>query len=538
MSTEELASQLPKVPQDMEEIETSPEMPEKLSKRKWFDVNTVFTLLVTGQARSGKGVFIDWIVDTFYRAGFTVIWLFSALGYENLFCVINKDCRARWNQFKQENPDQAKTLLPACMCHDTIPALWMIPNYIEIDQKSLDRFNGVYWQGYDEYNEAYINGHVDSWLPPQFDFTNLKKPAKLRPFPKLITYQFTTPTTPQRSEIFRKEFRKMVEIAKKEHRIILNSPAIYSSDHHGKMEKYHTVAEVLRYIQEELCNDPLFDIVPRIKGKKLTPYEKSNHKIAIIFNELRGACPNEQFMADTEASVSKRATYSFMPERRHAKSWVVGDCQSPTDIHSKVRMQFSEIKAFKRTTYSLIGEENAKFYENIDNLCNNKYIQWRVGIDTQGNFHPERVPDYAKKRLLKQHKLCRISELPDNRVLIKLENGEFKLRKVKFARFHHKADKRDTFEQITGIHWKVNKSKQTTTADEPKNDKKINRKDAKEGYMLRIQQMLKDGKKFEQIRVELKELEDKGVMSPNLNFGEKKSKSINNDYLRWLDKQK
>ena len=145
MSTEELAGQLPKIPQDVEEIETSPEMPEKLSKRKWFDVNTVFTMLVTGQARSGKGVFIDWIVDTFYRAGFTVIWLFSALGYENLFCIINKDCKARWNQFKQENPDQAKTLLPACQCHDTIPALWMIPNYIEIDQKSLDTFNGVYW---------------------------------------------------------------------------------------------------------------------------------------------------------------------------------------------------------------------------------------------------------------------------------------------------------------------------------------------------------------------------------------------------------
>ena len=50
--------------------------------------------------------------------------------------------------------------------------------------------------------------------------------------------------------------------------------------------------------------------------------------------------------------------------------------------------------------------------------------------------------------------------------------------------------------------------------------------------------MLKDGKKFEQIRLELKELEDKGVMNPNLNFGVKKSKSINNAYLRWLDKQR
>ena len=239
-----------------EPLVSSPQLPQKLSATPWFDVNIPFSMMILGMTRAGKGVMMDWAIQQMYDAGIQIIHLFSALGFENLFYIVNKNCRDRWKV--ELDIHQEKKYDLHCNCHGTIKTLWMIPDYIEMSQKSIQ-----------DYNEK------------------MGKSV-------LKTMKFTTPTTPPRTELFRNQFRKIVETAKKEHRIIVNSPAIYPADHHGKMEKYHTVAEVLRYVQEELCEDPLF----RRSTTRKDNWEKSQHKICIVLNEARACAPSAKFSGD------------------------------------------------------------------------------------------------------------------------------------------------------------------------------------------------------------------------------------------------
>ena len=145
-----------------EPLYSTPSTPQKLVNQPWFDVNTPKTIYVCGQKRAGKGVAMDWMIERMYRNGITIIHLFSAGGYENLYYVVTKKCKDRWTKELEIHPDRANEL--GCRCHSTIPILWMIPEYIEMKQDTVDRFNGVYWSNWNEYNEAYIKGYVLSLI--------------------------------------------------------------------------------------------------------------------------------------------------------------------------------------------------------------------------------------------------------------------------------------------------------------------------------------------------------------------------------------
>ena len=443
-----------------EPLTSSPIFPKKLTQKPWLDVNIPISAMIMGEKRSGKGKMMDRIIDILYSNGFFIFYMFSALGYENLFTVINRMCKQYWDEYFKQNPEDKRKIIPSCMCHGIIPIVAMIPDYIEPDQKSVDKFNGLYWKTLDEYKQ--YSFEITQQDKEKLTKGELKKPKEFQPEQEKLPIKFmhfTPPTAPALVPAYRKQLREMVAVCKREHRVLVFSPAFTQSN----KDKFETIAQSLRYIQDELCNDPLFDYVPREKGRKLSRWQLSNNKIAIVINEARAVFPSQAMSGDTESTSSKRAGYRFMPERRHAKSWVFIDTQSPMDLYDKLRNQFSDIKIFKRITRELCGEENSEFFDKVERACD--------AVITAKGFDPKKpVKQTVKMQMLFKDAICRLPELPDNYFCVRSGNGEYQFRKVKHARFHHKQDISDDWKKLTGITWKVNTS--MVEHDLPKKKKK------------------------------------------------------------------
>ena len=507
-----------------DEVPFSSKIPVKLSKRPPVNWTIPFSLLVNGQARSGKGVALDQLIGDSYFNGILTILLFSALGFENLFAVINKHCKSRWKKQVELDPNKYKFALPACQCSGTIDSIWVIPNYVYPDMKTVEKFNKTeYWDSFEEYCDYYMKEfgvvEINSIEKKLLESFKLKKPESIITHDKLKIMKFTPPTSESKIPAFRQEMRKILEVAKTEHRLVIHSPAIYPTDHKGKVDKYSFVAEFLRYIQGEFCDDPLMNYIENGKNR----WERANNAISIFVNELRACCPSSKLSGDPESSPSKREMYNFMPEKRHAKARVIADCQSPTDLFDGVRMQFSELKAFKRTTFALIGDENQKFFSMIENYCNSIFESW--------GFNKNSVPDEAKTRLLEQYNICRMGEIPDDRILFKLENGEYQLKKVKQALFHHKIDKTDSFTQISGIKWTLKRD----VADEPKEKTKKSKVEKNDEYTL-IEKMRVEKKSYPDIIKHFLDIDNEKGVTDSKWIAETK-KNLSNKFNRWKSRR-
>ena len=219
-----------------EPLLSTPKKPEKLAKQAWFAVNTPTTYWVVGQKRSGKGVAIDQFITRWLRAGLFLFYMHSAGGFENLYLCVNKNCKARWKNAiaKGEISEEGRL---HCNCSKAVAIVVMIPDFIKMNQESVDRFNGVYWSGLDEYTEAYISCKVDE--PPIHlqDYTKVKKPHKLRPYPMIIFKSFKVPINTRTKDnitTFREQFLEMVLDARKTHRPLVFSPSFYPETHKGK----------------------------------------------------------------------------------------------------------------------------------------------------------------------------------------------------------------------------------------------------------------------------------------------------------------
>lgn len=500
-----------------EPLYSTPSTPQKLVNQPWFDVNTPKTIAIVGQKRAGKGVAMDWMIERAFRSGMTIIHLFSAGGFENLYYAVNKNCRQRWEIELEKHPEREGEL--GCKCHSTIPMIWMIPDYIEMKQDTVDRFNGVYWSSWEEYNDAYIAGKVAEFLPDWYDVTKLKKPKKVRPKPVFITMQFSPPTTPKKIEEFRPVFREMVLKARAEHRILVNSPSIYPNTHAGKVQRYNTVAEAMRYLPELSQKD--FAMLKLDKPREeWTNYEKSWHKLCIIANEVRALAPSQRLSGDPESSVSKKAWFNFLPESRHNKSWVFFDLQSSADMFVGVRNQV-DLRIIKRSTAMLLGDDLGWFLTLIQKK--------REGmIEKLGGYSPEVIAFVNKK-------IPNITEIPDNKGYILHGNGEFKLVRFNTPSWHHKSDKDDFFAD-TGIEWTVN----TETVEKSTNDGRIAKtgqtKQEKDDEMRLIEAMKNDGKKFPEIIEHFKKIDQsKGITDSKWNNQDRRI--LSNRYNVWKKKQ-
>ena len=524
------------------QIASSPQFPLSIKKQDFLTTDIVFALLVLGSPRSGKGVLLDSFINKFYKEYFLIWHLYSALGHESLFPIVNKNCRDAWYDEIHKHPGRAKEL-PACQCYKPIPILLMKPNYIEINKKSLVYGINVVWKDWKEYNDAYEKNQVKEYISPFHWESTLdsmpdrlfKKPKSMYPKQIFKTFDYTPPITgPQSTKNlnqFREEMHKAVSLSKNERRILVNSPGLHAPDSVGKQEKYSVVAESLRYMQDTLYEDPMFDIWDGSDEESATPAQLANHKKMFVINELRGCCPSAKLSGEKESGVSKRAIYNFLPVRRHCKAWSIFDTQSPSDIFDGVRSQLSELKIFKRITFDLIGAENEKFFTRVEKLCNSYYENW--GLNPKNH-----IPLQYKLGLLKRYHLCKLSELPDNMFIIKNASGEFQVKQVKHASFHHKSDTKDEITKILGTKFTINSTTRglKPAVKDATESKSAVKSQSKEIVMLKVQSLLNEKKSFSEISERIKQLEVDGSI-PDLGNGKLSPDALGTKFRRWKKNQ-
>src|SRR3990167_5321625 len=298
---------------DNEPLQFTSTKPKDHTNRPFIDLNTPYAQLTVGEKRSGKGVVNDKILKVLFNAFFTCVSLHSAGGYENLYPIINKNCRQKYDNvakilklftdnqvevltrnvikdltffeekalekilglmqisklIKQEQNTAIITSLGYdflngkllhCKCFQPLPVTWMLPNYIKMEQLTVSHLNGYHYDTYEDYFEAYVRCYENQYMSEEeFEASEKKgqkKPADLikniKPILKTVSYTIpiNTKSQPDNVDKFRKEIKKFVLDARDEHRILTETPAIFPQTKQGKLEKYSVIAEYINFLPD------------------------------------------------------------------------------------------------------------------------------------------------------------------------------------------------------------------------------------------------------------------------------------------------
>ncbi|MGQ0791481.1 MAG: hypothetical protein ACT4NJ_04555, partial [Nitrosopumilaceae archaeon] len=259
-------------------LPSSPKKPLKLGDGPWLDSNIPQVILFQGMRRSGKGYAVDWVAEELYKSGILILHIWGARSFENLYWAINKDCKARWVEELKIHPERGQDL--HCNCHKAYPIVWIVPDYIEVNKESLDRFNRAYFKDKKEYKEFFLRGRVVDIFESSTDFTKIKKPKEFIPTPLIVVKKVIVPSRPQQIKIFREQFTKIVLDARLQHRVIVMNPQIFE----GEQDKFMTLSAIVKMIPD-LTTQHFAPKTEKELGKprsEWTVYEKSFHKICIV----------------------------------------------------------------------------------------------------------------------------------------------------------------------------------------------------------------------------------------------------------------
>ncbi len=563
--------------------------PSKLSSKPWLNSEEPQVLLFQGMRGSGKGVSVDQSAEWLYKQGLTILHIWGARSLENLFWAVNLNCKEKYEkllnkpkfiisqffeknkegnlkqrclgnnfnpftniedyeneleksiemEFIRKNKNGRYTItndgidlhnenLLHCKCHKAYPILLIVPEYIEFDQETLDRFNGVFWEDLEEYKKYRID--ITSEEKQLLQEGRLKKPESMRH--ELIKVRhITPPTTTKRREKFQGEFESIVLTARDERRIVVMNPSFFEIP----LEKFETLAEMIKMLKYLMNTSghfmPLSEKKVGKKRKYWTRKQKSWHKLAIVINEVRSVAPSSKLSGEKEAGRSKRAIYDFIPEARHMKTWFIADYQNPSDLFAGIRYQSNNV-IIKRGSRNILGEDWTWLFEKIKNdrlglfrSYTGEYVEKYEEMFYYLKDNPE-----VKKYLDDRRPL--VDELPSNKGYVTFPNNEVKLERFDLPSFHHKTSLED-FQQITGIRWIVNLEKKSEEDKPTSNYNTKNKKKIKEEILSKIDYMVtKEKKSFKEVREELIEMEKQGVF-PNQSFEERDSIYFNNLYNRW-----
>ncbi|MHA7647335.1 hypothetical protein [Nitrosopumilus sp. S4] len=561
---------------------------KKLSSSKWLDPEEPQVILYQGMRNSGKGVAVDATAEKLYNEGILILHLWGARSFENLYWAINKNCGDHFSKMKDvmnyyfgkfakppiqigkipefekyqgiledskfirfiekdgrkfvEATEKGISFLKGnelhCKCSKAYPIVWLVPDYIEVNQESLDRFNGVLWKDFDEYKQ--YNSEITTEQKRLLLEGKLAKPEYLRPKALIKVAQFTTPSSANRTEIFKNEFTKIVLDARKESRIVVMNPAIFE----GQVDKFETLTAIIKMIQFLMNKSghftPLKESDVGKERKYWTKKQKSHHKVAIVINELRSVAPSSKLSGEAKAGLSKKAIFDFIPEARHFKTWFLGDYQNPQDLYDGVRHQ-ANLVIIKRASKNILGEDWRWLFDKVqkDRLGFAKRFGISKQIENIGQlkFYESRYPKL--KKYLDDRRPAP-DNLPDNVGYVTYVNNEFRRETIGMPKFHHKQSTED-FINDTGIHWKTVENKKPTeskTLTKSEQKKSVQaKKQIKDDICKKIQVWReKEQKSWELIKDELTLQESEGII-PDMGFSTKTTVYLSNFYGTWKKKQ-
>ena len=568
-----------------------PRIPGKLNSKNWLDFDEPQIHLFQGMRGSGKGGMVDSTAEKLYNHGFLILHIWGARSFENLYWAINKNCRSKYAKIKiiidsffeknhfggiqskcaskglfgkeyqkfleivleqkliqkiddgkfnltQLGMDFHNNKLLHCNCHKAYPVLWIVPDYVEFDQESLDRFNGVYWKDIAEYKKYFLE--ISSEDKQKLLEGKLLKPESVRPKPLIKICQITTPTSTQRAEKFREEFTKIVLDARDEHRVVVMNPAIFE----GSKDKFDTVTEIFRMIPYLMKKSghfkPLTEKEVGKSRKYWNKWQKSYHKVVIVINELRSVAPSSRMHGEKFASSSKKAIFDFIPEARHFSIWVLGDYQDHEDLYGGVKKQANNVH-IKRGSRNILGDDYKWLFDKVerDRLNLGRKIYKRNYLEKIGHLRALERKYPKLQRYLDQRRPY-VDNLPDNKVYVTWPNQEFRLETVDLPSFHHKTSLED-FMLDTGLTWTVNDKKKPVetkalSKSEQKQVSKVNKK-IRDENMKKIQHMKEvENKSWIQIKEKMVSLENAGLI-PQMGYENQTPKNLSNAFGKWKLKQ-
>ncbi|BDQ31155.1 hypothetical protein NZNM25_01590 [Nitrosopumilus zosterae] len=564
--------------------------PIKNASKDWLNFDEPQILFYQGMRGSGKSVMVDETVEKLYNQGFTILHIWGARSLENLYYAINNNCKYHYDKLKiivdvfsdkthqgnhrercaskglygdeyeqykdialEENLIEhydetqlkltefglqlSKRELLHCNCHRAIPITVAVPDYLEFDQESLDRFNGFYFSDLKHYSEYF--SEITTFQKELLKQGKLLIPEYARPKPVIKVQYFTTPTTADRKIKFHDEFTKIILDSRKEHRIVSMNPSLFD----GEMDKFYTLAEIFKMMPNLMTNSGHFMPLTQHDVKKPRKYwtrkQKAWHKVAIVINEVRSVAPSSNLHGDKDAGISKKAVFGYVPEARHFKTWLLCDYQDPEDLYSGIKKQ-GNLTIVKRGSRNILGENFSWLFSKVeyDRLGLARRVYKKQFIEKIEQLRViERKHSKLKKYL--DDRRPYVDELPDNKAYVTWQNQEIKLITVNLPSWHHRQSTED-FLQYTGIRWTINKEKKpiekSALSKKERKDASKNMKKIKDDIFKRINGYRKQGWNWTQIKDELTQLQNEGVI-PNMEFEQKTPKALSNWYGNWKKKQ-
>jgi len=560
--------------------------PIKNASKDWLSFDEPQILFYQGMRGSGKSVMVDETVEKLYNQGFLIMHIWGARSLENLYYAINKDCKShydklkvivdafvsnrdfktycnskginaeldkyfeiakeqklveRYDESRYQLTDKGKQLqrreLLHCNCHKSYPITMAVPDYMDFDQESIDRFNGMYFRDLVHYLEYF--SEITTEQRKLLNEGKLPIPVYARPKPLIKVQRFTTPTSADRKKKFHDEFTQIILDCRKEHRILVMNPTLFD----GEMDKFYTLAEVFRMMPNLMTNSghfkPLTEKDVGKPRKYWTRKQKAWHKVALVINEIRSVAPSSNLHGDKDAGISKKAVFGFVPEARHFKTWLLADYQDPEDLYSGIKKQ-GNLTVVKRGSRNILGENFSWLFNKVE------YDRMGLAKKLPTKYRPEKIEHL--KALENRHPQIKkyldlrrpyVDELPDNKAYVTWQNQEIKLISVNLPAWHHRQSTED-FLLDTGITWTVNKDKKPAEKVElngkAKKEAIKQKKVIKEDIMKRLVFMRdNEQKSFVQITTEMIALQNEGVI-PQLNLEKKTNKYWSNQYAEYKKK--
>lgn len=452
------------------------------------DLSEPLIVLHQGARKGGKGVSVFGKAVRLKKKGVLIEHVWSARSNENLYWMINKNCRDKYkkmkiilNGFKERieslkkwsldngltekeydfyidilveekmirrkdksmritslGLDLIEGRLLHCECHNRHKVLWVVPDYVEFVEETVWRFNGWMFKDLEEYKSLLRTSEITKEEKKMLLDGRLPKPEHLRPDPILKIVKITPPLTALKQQVFQNQYLHIMLQARAERRVIVMNPSMFE----GKVDKFVTIAEIVNLHQFIMNKSGHF--MPKDKKDIHDVYDESWHKACIVINELRSVAPSSKLSPEAKSGLSKKAIVDFIPEARHYKTWFLADLQQPDDLYGGVRFQTNYF-VIKRASAKLLGEDWNWLFDQIDNQRKQIHYHEFPSLPIK---HPRVQTILDRKRPI-------VSELPDNLEYVTNINNDIILQQSPLPDFHLKTSLED-FRKDSGLVWYVN----------------------------------------------------------------------------------
>lgn len=566
--------------------------PVNLSKKDWIDTDEPQVVLLQGMRKSGKGVGVDSIAETYRKEGITILHIWGARSFENLYWMINKNCGVHHEKLKIIVKGMLESYYSKIVLIDNIQGKKLEkPIHVKLGLREICMKYGLSDSEYDDYLELavkrdlminvsdnifkltklglqYANNellhckcskaypiiltvpHYIKFDQSTVDRFNLEhSPSWTDPIgikrivtPLLKIRHIIPPTKSDQKEKFVEEMTDIILQARKESRIVVMNPSFFVSG-----DKFDTLGAIVDMLPYLMNNSGHFTPLTEKKVGKSMKYwskkQRSHHKIAVIINEIRSAVPGGGMYGDKGATKSKRSVKDKIPEMRHFKTWFVSDYQNPQDIDPTLRVQSNYI-VVKRSARDILGDSWTWFFNRIATDRMNLVRKKLKGFEIKNTDDAEKLlrKKGSKFRNVKKwvdDRRPTIEDMDDNVGYVTAQGMSVKRHTFALPSFHHKTSLED-FKGDTGLEWTVELDDQIKktieTSDMSKQDTKKNAKEKrsrKNEVCKKIHHLhTVEGKTFPEVHKELVRMEKEGIIQ-NMGFEKRDSVYVNNMWNRW-----